>query len=63
MMLVYKAMSPNIALGTCGGGAFCLSPLAPAWVFKSEVSSLQRAGHVATVASMILLAAGKSVTL
>ena len=63
MMLVYKVMSPNIALGTCGGGAFRLSLLALAWVSKSEVSLLQRAGHVAIVAGLILWAAGKSVTL
>jgi multidrug transporter EmrE-like cation transporter len=63
LMLVYRNMNPNIALGICGGGAFLLSQLALTWAFKSEVSLLQWTGVVAIVAGMILLAAGKSGTL
>jgi multidrug transporter EmrE-like cation transporter len=63
LMLVYKAMNPNIALGICGGGAFLLSQLALAWAFKSEVSLLQWTGVVAIVGGMVLLATGKPGTL
>jgi multidrug transporter EmrE-like cation transporter len=62
LMLVYKDMNPNIALGICGGGSFFLSQLALAWAFKSEVSLLQWTGVVAIFAGMILLAGGKSGT-
>jgi small multidrug resistance pump len=58
LMLVYKSINPNIALGICGGGSFLLAQLALALVFKSEVSFVQWGGVLAIVAGIILLAAG-----
>jgi len=63
LMLVYKSLHPNIALGICGGGSFLLLQLALVLVFKSEVSLAQWGGVLAIVAGMILLAVGKSGTL
>ena len=59
LMLVYKSMNPNLALGICGGGSFLLAQLALALVFKSPVSLLQWGGVAAIVFGMILLAGGK----
>ena len=59
LMVIYKAMNPNVALGIGMGGSFLLSQLALALVFKSEVSFSQWGGVFAIVAGVILLAAGK----
>ena len=61
MMMAYKSMNPNIALGICGGGAFLLSQLAVALVFRSQVSFTQWIGVIAIVAGMLLLAMGQSI--
>ena len=59
LMIVYKAMNPNIALGVCTGGSFLLAQLALSFAFKSNISLLQWSGIVAIVAGMVVLAAGK----
>lgn len=58
LMLVYKAIHPNIALGIAIGGAFLLCQVALAIVFKSTVRPVQWAGIVAIVIGMALLAGG-----
>jgi multidrug transporter EmrE-like cation transporter len=63
LMLVYKHMNPNTALGICGGASFLLAQLALAVVFRSQVSWVQWAGVVAIVAGMVLLASGKPANL
>ena len=57
LMLIYKAMNPNIALGVASGGAFLLSQVALVFAFKSKVTPIQWAGIAAIVAGMIALAA------
>ncbi len=59
LMHVYRSMNPNIALGICGGGAFLLSQIALAIVFKSNISVTQWGGVAAIFAGMILLTMGK----
>ena len=60
LMLVYKSINPNIALGICGGGSFLFSQIALAGVFRSSVSIIQWGGVLAIVMGMLLLAMGKS---
>ena len=60
LMLVYRSMNPNIALGICGGGSFLLAQLALAFVFKSDISVTQWGGVAAIFVGMILLAMGKA---
>ena len=58
LMLVYKAMNPNVALGIATGGAFLLSQIAIVLAFKSKVAPVQWAGIAAIVIGMIALTAG-----
>lgn len=58
LMLIYKSMQPNIALGIATGGALLLSQVAIFFVFKAKVAPMQWAGIVAIVGGMIALAAG-----
>ena len=58
LMLIYKAINPNIGLGIAGGGAFFLSQIALAMVFKTKVTPLQWAGIMAIVVGMVVLAVG-----
>lgn len=59
LMLLYKAINPNIALGIATGGAFLLSQVALAIVFKSKLGLIQSAGIAAMVIGMIALAMGR----
>ena len=59
LMLVYKTINPNIALGIAAGGAFLLAQIALALAFKSKVTLMQWAGIVAIVAGMMALTVGK----
>jgi multidrug transporter EmrE-like cation transporter len=59
LMMVYKSMNPNVALGICGGGAFLLTQVAMAAIFKSDLSITQWTGVAAIFVGMILLAVGK----
>lgn len=60
LMLVYKAMNPNIALGLSCGISFLFSQIALAVVFKTGVSPVQWGGVVVIVIGIVLLATGKS---
>lgn len=59
LMVLYRTMNPNVALGICLGGSFLLSQVAIALVFRSGISALQYAGIAAITGGMILLAVGK----
>jgi len=61
LMVLYKTMNPNVALGICFGGMFLLSQVAIALVFRSGISPVQYAGIAVITAGMILLAVGKPV--
>lgn len=63
LMILYKTMNPNVALGICFGGMFLLSQIAVAVVFRSGVAPLQYAGIGAITLGMILLAVGARPTL
>ena len=58
LMLVYKVMNPNIAMGIGIGGAFLLSQVAVFFAFKSKVAPVQWAGIAAIVIGMVALATG-----
>jgi len=58
LMLLYKTMNPNVALGICLGGAFLLAQLALALVYRSGLDAIQYLGVMAITAGMILLAVG-----
>ncbi len=58
LMLVYKAINPNVALGIATGGAFLFSQVAIVLAFKSKIAPMQWAGIAAIVVGMIALAAG-----
>ena len=59
LMVLYKSMNPNVALGICIGGAFLLAQFALAMVSRSMLTPLQIAGIAAITAGMIMLALGK----
>ncbi len=58
LMLMYKSMNPNIALGIATGGALLLSQVVIFLVFNSKVSAMQWAGIIAIAVGMIALSAG-----
>jgi multidrug transporter EmrE-like cation transporter len=58
LMLIYKAINPNVALGIASGGAFLLGQVALALAFKSRVSPMQWVGISAIMIGMIALAVG-----
>jgi len=58
MMLVYKVINPNIALGLATAGSFLLGQLAISAVFETALASLQWFGMVVIVTGVMLLAAG-----
>ena len=60
LMLVYKAINPNIALGIATGGSFFLSQVVIVFAFKSKVLPVQWIGIAAIVIGMIVLAAGRA---
>lgn len=59
LMLMYKTINPDLALGIGVGGSFLLSQVALFLVFRSRVAPLQWAGIAAIVIGMFALAAGK----
>ncbi len=57
LMMLYRAMNVNVAMGIGLGGAFLTSQLAVALVFRSLLVPTQYLGIVAIAAGMFLLAA------
>ncbi|MDO9543041.1 MAG: hypothetical protein Q7J98_12065 [Kiritimatiellia bacterium] len=60
LMLLYKTMDPNVALGLCLGGSFLAAQVALAIVCRSGLALTQYAGILAITVGMIMLAIGKS---
>lgn len=60
LMLLYKTMNPNIALGICLGGAFLAAQVTLAVVYRSSLTPIQYTGILAITIGMIMLAFGKS---
>jgi multidrug transporter EmrE-like cation transporter len=58
LMLLYRTMNPNVALGLGIGGGFLLAQVVVAALFHSRVSLLQCAGILAIAAGMLMLTAG-----
>jgi multidrug transporter EmrE-like cation transporter len=58
LMLLYRAMNPNVVLGISTGGGFLLAQVALAIVFHSRVAPVQQVGVVAIAAGMLMLAMG-----
>ncbi|GMV37671.1 MAG: hypothetical protein AMXMBFR61_21790 [Fimbriimonadales bacterium] len=58
LMLVYRVINPNVALGVAAGGAFLLSQVAIAVAFRSKVAPVQWLGIATMVVGMLLLATG-----
>jgi len=58
LMVMYRHMNPNLALGIGVGGAFLFSQITLAIVFRSRVAPLQWVGIAAIVAGMFALAVG-----
>ena len=58
LILVYRVMNPNVALGLSYGGAFLCMQLALAYVFKSRITPMQWAGIVTITVGMVALAMG-----
>jgi len=59
LMVLYKTMNPNVALGVGIGGGFLCAQVAVAVIFRSSVSVAQCGGIAAIALGMVLLAAGK----
>lgn len=58
LMLCYKAMNPNVILGISSGGAFLLSQIALAIIFKSKLDVLQWAGIGVIIVGILMLSIG-----
>ena len=58
LMLMYKEMNPNVALGIATGGSFLFAQVALAFVFKSQVAPIQWIGVAAIVIGIVVLGAG-----
>ena len=59
LMLLYRMMNANLALGICFGGSFLAAQIALAVVYRTGLATTQYAGIVAIAAGMLLLAGGK----
>ena len=58
LMLLYRHMSPNVALGLGTGGGFLCAQLALAFIFRSSLSPLQYGAMVLVSAGMAMFALG-----
>jgi len=61
LMLLYKTMNPNVAMGLGAGGGFLVAQIALAVVFHSQLSFLQYGGLLAITAGMFFLSMGGNV--
>ena len=59
LMLLYRTMNANLALGICFGGAFLAAQIALTVVYRTGIATTQYVGIVAIAAGMLLLSAGK----
>ena len=58
LMLLYKSMNPNVALGLGTGGGFLCAQLAITALFRVHVSPLQYGAMVLVAGGMALFAVG-----
>ena len=58
LMLLYKSMNPNVALGLGTGGGFLCAQIALALIFRSSVSPLQYGAMAMISVGMALFAVG-----
>jgi len=59
LMIMYKLISPNIALALGAGGAFLLTQLVFYWFFKTSLTFLQWIGILGIAFGMVLVSLGK----
>ena len=58
MMMLYRTMNANVAMGIGVGGAFLTIQFAIVVLFKSQLSAIQYAGLFAVTAGIMLLSLG-----
>ena len=58
LMLLYRSMNPNVALGLGTAGGFLCAQVAIALIFRSSLSLLQYAGIAAVSIGMVLFITG-----
>ena len=58
LMLLYRHMSPNVALGLGTGGGFLCAQLALAFIFRSSLSPIQYGAMILISAGMAMFAIG-----
>jgi len=58
LMLLYKNMNPNLALGLGTGGGFLAAQAALAIIFRSHISPMQYVAVAAVAAGMAMFALG-----
>jgi multidrug transporter EmrE-like cation transporter len=58
LMLLYRSMNPNVALGLGTAGGFLCAQLAIVILFRSNVSLFQYVGMAAVAAGMVLFITG-----
>ncbi len=61
LMSLFKMLNPNVAMGICLGGAFLMSQIALAVVYRPELSLLQYAGILTITIGISMLSFGGSV--
>ncbi len=61
LMLVYKNIQPNVALGLATSGGFVLSQIAIVLIFKSSLAPIQWIGMLTIVIGVVLLSSGSVV--
>jgi len=58
LMILYKTMNPNVAMGLALGGGFLAGNIAVAIVYKSVLSPIQYAGFLAIAVGMAMVSFG-----
>ncbi len=61
LMVLHRALNPNITVGLCIGGGFLWSEVALALIFHSRISLLQIIGILAISLGIFLLAGVKAI--
>jgi len=55
LMILYKELNPNVALGIATAGSFLLSQIALSYLFKSNINLMQWLGVVFIAAGVMML--------